>query len=361
MPRMADSQNLEVVKASLVDAWDLGTETPGISNVAEATFEGLKIKRPRGGFAVGHSFDELSGSPRLELRVSAASGPNHARARQLERKAKEQGFETVLKVYPRPVVALASSAAGAAIKPTIGGRRRPIHIGASIAHEKGAAGSLGAFLKLEDGSTGIVSCAHVLAWANWVRVNAGDPIQQPGAPDPVPQSNRIASLTDQFAPFIPALVKNLDAAIGRLSETTKHMGNVIPALACVPRALQGKSIGTPVPEDALKIKTRVCKIGRTTGYTEASISAVKFQNVRVQFGSGSAAHIFTFSGVHEVLWDSGGDRFTEPGDSGSLVMTVADLRPIGLHFCAVAGLDGSNVSYVVPWERVVDTFGATLL
>ncbi len=360
---MLDSRALELLKASLIEAWDHGSTTTDTSSESGATFEGLSIKRPRGGFAVGHSFDERTGSPRLELRVTAASGPNHAHARQLEENAKAQGIETNLKVYPRPVVALAGSAAGATVAPVIGGRRRPLHLGASVAHEGGAAGGLGAFVHLEGGSPGIVPWGHVLPGANWIRLNVGDPIQQPGAPDPVPISNRIGALTDQFAPFIPALVKNLDAAIGRLSEGTKHLGNTVPALECVPRELRGKPIGTPVPADELKEGTRVFKVGRTTCYTEARVSALSFQNLRVQFGSDPSQHVFTFSGVHEVLWDSEGSEyseFTAPGDSGALVMTRDDLCPVGLHFCAVAGTDGSRVSYVIPWFRIVDTFGVTL-
>jgi hypothetical protein len=364
---MPDTRALEIVKASLIEQWNGSGAGPGAADALAATqafaatFEGISIKRSRGGLAIGHSYSTPTAPPRLEFRVTAASGPNYAQARQLEQDARAQGYETNLKAYPRPVVALANNAAGLAFAPVIGGRRRPLHIGASVAHESGDAGTLAAFLKLEDGGTGIISCVHVLAWANWNKVNVGDPIQQPGAPDPIPQSNRIGALTDQFAPFVSASVKNLDAAVARLAEKTVHSGNTIPDLDCVPKRLRGKPIGTPLSAGALPEGTRVCKIGRTTGYTEASVSAQNFQNLQVGFDPDSTKHVFTFSGVHEMLWDRDGDSFTGPGDSGALVMTVDDLCPVGLHFCAIPGAGGIGVSYAVPWHRIVETFGVTLL
>ncbi|MGO9264706.1 MAG: hypothetical protein ACLQBA_07445, partial [Candidatus Binataceae bacterium] len=208
----------------------------------------------------------------------------------------------------------------------------PLHLGASVAHERGSAGSLGAFVRLNDGHTGILSCVHVLAWpANAPGAEIGDPIQQPGDPDPTPVSNRIGNLTGQFAPFVPAQRNNLDAAIARLNDDIDHTGNQIPKHSAVPDSLWGKSIGHPMETEELMLGMPVCKIGRTTGFTRATLNAIDFENLEVHFASGGAP--FIFSGVHEVLWEKG-TTFSAGGDSGALVLSVDGLRPIGINFCA---------------------------
>jgi len=242
--------------------------------------------------------------------------------------------------------------------PLINGRCKPLHLGASVAHERGSAGSLGAFVRLDDGGTGILSCVHVLAMASSKPgAQIGDPIQQPGDPDPIPESNRIGKLTNCFAPFVLMQRNNLDAAIARLNNDIDHIGNQIPKHSAIPESLWGKSIGQPMRTEELTLGMRICKIGRTTAFTRATLNAVDFQNLEVQF-SGEAP--FVFSGVHEVRWDKG-TIFSAFGDSGALVLSLDGLRPIGINFCALSGGRDMKLSYVVPWSRIEDIYGARLL
>ncbi len=354
-----DAESLEALKADLLNEWDRQPQKTELGSGSGTRFESLSVRRPRGGFAVGHGSDHNKGRVWLELRVTAASGPNYERARGLAARAQAQGVEAVLRVFRRPVIFL-TGAPGAAAKPAIGGKRRPLHIGASVAHELGFAGTLGAFLRLEDGGTGIISCAHVLARAGGKRAYKDDPIQQPGAPDPVVASNRIGSLTDQFSLFSPAQHKNLDAAIARLNDGTDHQGNTLPSDPCVPANLHGKPIGVPLQRYELDTNTAVIKVGRTTGFTAAKVSGIGFQ-VQVALGSETSRQVFSFSGVDEIEWDAKGSVFTAPGDSGALVLTSPDLRPVGLHFCAIGGANGAGRSYVIPWWCIHDIFEVRLL
>ncbi len=138
------------------------------------------------------------------------------------------------------------------------------------------------------------------------------------------------------------------------------MGNIVADLPCVPVGFKSRPIGIPFVSDRLELLgNRVVKLGRTTGFTEATITATDFQNLRVRFGTGLSAETFTFSGIYEVLWDAN-TTFAAGGDSGSLVMTRDGLRPIGLHFASVEGEDGSKVSYVVPWASISGAFNLPL-
>jgi hypothetical protein len=214
-------------------------------------------------------------------------------------------------------------------------------------------------VKIEGVGSGILSCAHVLANAGGKRAYEDDPIQQPGSPEPICPGNRIGKLTKMFSLLSSAHDQNLDAAIALLDDKVQHQGNFLPADGCVPQQLRGKPIGQPLGEGDLNVGEAVFKVGRTTGFTEGTISALSFQNLHVVYGS--SRREFVFSGVHEIQWDGHGSPFTAPGDSGSLIMTGGGFRPVGLHFSAVSDEHGNSASYVVPWGRIYDTFKAGLL
>jgi hypothetical protein len=348
------------IKERLIAQWDRATpeEAPG---AGIARFESLEgPRRPRRGLAVGHSVNPETGKPRLEFRVTAATGPNHALAEKLVKKAKADGFDAILRFVGKAFVPATGGA-----KPILPDRRRPLHIGASVAHRDAHAGTLGAFVTLPGGGNGILSCGHVLARIKnkkkWAAEN--DPVHQPGWPDqdPVVAGNRVGQLTGLFAPFSDSQRNNLDAAIARLDDNQPHEGNVIPDLPFIPEEFRGRPVGSPVPEGELMVGTDVVKVGRTTGFTEATVSALDFMNLSVTFGSGRLEQTFTFSGIREVLWKNEGPNYAAGGDSGSLVMTREGLRPIGLHFASAEGFGGSRVSYVVPWPKIKTIFGVGLI
>ena len=83
------------------------------------------------------------------------------------------------------------------------------------------------------------------------------------------------------------------------------------------------------------------------------VRAIEFENLNVAYGSAGSEQTFTFSSAIEIEWDENGALFTQPGDSGALVLTYDDFRPIGLHFAAP---DKYRVSYVMPLKRICDIF-----
>lgn len=316
-------------------------------------FEALRTRRPRGGLAIGRSVDPRTRRPRLEMRVTAQCGPNYAAAEKLARRARADGVDVILKVMKNAIMG------GAPEPPAIGGRCRPLHIGSSVANRESLAGTLGAFVRLPADRVGALSCGHVLARTGKRWGVVGDPIHQPGLPDAklVVETDRIGGLSEYFAPFIDCQVNNLDAAVARLDEVMDYEGNVMPNEPCVPAELRGKPIGPPLDADMIENGLRVVKVGRTTGYTEATISATDFENLRVDL---TKAQTFTFSNVYEVLWDEG-VRFAAGGDSGALVLSRDGLQPVGLHFASMPGDTGAGASYVIPWFRIADNLQVQLL
>jgi hypothetical protein len=345
------------LKAEMIAAWDSAHPEPD-DDPAGAAFEALRVpRRPRRGLAVGHSIDPGTKAPRLEMRITASGGPDHARAKRLADEARTQGFEVILKVIGIPQAPVVAAAVVAA---KIGGRRRPLHLGCSVAHYRGSAGTLGAFVKDPDGADSIVSCAHVLAWAGKCKVKIDNDVHQPGPADQdtIVEGNHVGRLTN-FTPFVEDQKANLDAAVARLAygAEANHDGNVFPDLPGVPKHISGKRTGDWLALDEPHLGCKVFKIGRTTGYTTAEINALDFENLSVSIGG---VRTFTFGGVYEVIWKTA-EPFAGPGDSGALVCTVDGRRPVGLHFASVAGVDGQSTSYIVPWQRIRDNLGVELI
>ena len=362
---MSDIDPLAALKRQALAEWNFPDRSSRTVEVGEAAFESERAPpRARSGLEIGHSVDSKTGRRRLELRVSAERGPNFERAKAIQRFASKEGVESILLTSAKPD----ASEEGPRPSPKVCGRRRPLHLGASVSHKNASAGSLGAFVRLPDGRPGFISCGHVLArldrpdkpkkkWGD-----LADPIHQPGWPDedPVVVGSRVGALED-FSPFVGGRGTNLDAAVAALDPLAQHMGNVIPDLPCVPPNLRGRAVGPPIAASELVTGMRVVKMGRTTGLTEGTLEAFHFVNVRVSFGADSV----TFFELHEVRWDDGWEkdeskRYAANGDSGSLVLLEEGLRPLGLHFASVQRA-GFRASYVVAWPRISSAFGLNLL
>jgi hypothetical protein len=345
--------DLAQAKRELIAEWDsrLPEMTPATSDDAWMQSDQLP-RRARGGLAVGHSVDD-SGETRMELRVSGERGPNLQKALKVKAKSELQGFRTLLRSFSDTLGATVAARPLPADPPAIAGRRQPLHIGASVAHEDGSAGSLGAFVEWEGKKRGMLSCAHVLALRDRGRVYDGDPIQQPGLPDAITDNGRIGRLK-YFTILNGKIETNLDAAVAEINDGVEWVGNLIPALPCVPAELHSRALGPPLMEPPLGAAT--FQIGRTSGFGRGVVNAVGLDNFRAQLRPGK---VFTFSGVYEVVWESAKSA-PRRGDSGSLVIAEDGLRPIGLHFCARSFADGAAASYVVPWNRIAEIFPVKL-
>lgn len=106
----------------------------------------------------------------------------------------------------------------------------------------------------------------------------------------------------------------------------------------------GRITGTKAPELGMKI----AKMGRTTGYTEGSITLLN-ATINVQYETMRGTRTARF--VNQVI-TSGMSR---SGDSGSLIVDPSDKRAVGLLF---AGSDFATI--FTPIDRVLSQFNVEL-
>jgi hypothetical protein len=209
-------------------------------------------------------------------------------------------------------------------------QRTPIVPGFSIGHGDVTAGTLGAVLGPRNRPR-ILGNSHVLADSGEALV--GDPILYPGPLDGGDTADVIAHL-DLFVPFDTsgAFVNTMDAAVATIvRERRAEVRTRIALLGVVPT-------GTAIATRGMKI----VKVGRTTGLTRGEVRDVNFRFV-LDYGGGIGPVGF----VDQVLCT----RYSDGGDSGSLVLEEGSGRAVGLHFAGANG--GSVFSPIRPVLRAV--------
>ena len=259
-------------------------------------------------------------------------------------------FEGVdVDVEPLPIqLALAKTAAKtkAAVQQAVPANRskhRPVVGGLSIAPiNVGFVGTLGCFVKRRmAGSDQIFALSNNHVLADTDRLPLGTLIVQPG-PETEPSSlgDAFASLSETIPIRFPSgrfsrETNRFDAAIARVNDlkaikqrTMFGINNYNPTLS------------TPQPG------MEVIKSGRTTGITRGVITATGVNGVQVNYGTPTNPIIATFNDTIEIVGD-GGDPFSLPGDSGSIILERSSGRPVGLLFagdghtttaCSIAGV-----------------------
>ena len=203
-------------------------------------------------------------------------------------------------------------------RPEVNQKRSPIQSGFSVAHIKITAGTVGAIVK-RGGRLHILSNSHVLALGG--KAKLGDKIVYPGPADGgAPPADLVASLAFVH-PFDTsgAFVNRVDAALAEIAAA--RLPDVSLAIA---KAV--KPLGTVLPRRDMK----VVKVGRTTGQTTGKVIDVNFRFVLTYPGVGKVAYI------DQVLCS----RYTDGGDSGSIVVDSGSGKIVGLHF---AGANGGSV------------------
>ncbi len=173
--------------------------------------------------AVGYSQTKKD-DYQLELRVQRQHGSAYEQALLYKEKAKQEANIEVV-----PSIEIPSKAA---VFDLIGQKgltteKRPLHIGLSVGHPDGGAGTLGAFVSDDQGNTCILSNNHVLALMGQAKLD--DPIYHPGRPDRplLNAAQQIATLSNYIV--ILKLDRNpADAAIAILDDGLAHESNRIP-------------------------------------------------------------------------------------------------------------------------------------
>ena len=237
--------------------------------------------------------------------------------------------------------------------------QRPVPIGVSTGHPAITAGTIGARVIDDNGTTATsddvyyaLSNNHVYADENTASV--GDAVIQPGAHDGGSSpADDIGNLSD----FVPIQFNNTGNTIG-ITEcdpngATATCNVVDAAIALTTTGDLGNSTvndGYGVPNSSTasaSVGLKVQKCGRTTQCTSGRVFAVG-ATVNVGYGSGVARFI------DQIVVVGGG--FSAGGDSGSLVVTQkGGNKPVGLLFAGSA-----NSTIINPIGPILTAFGVTI-
>lgn len=190
-------------------------------------------------------------------------------------------------------------------------KKLALQSGYSIGHHRITAGTLGAIIR-KGGKYFVLSNSHVLA--NSGKGTVGDAILYPGYADGGKMATSLAATLSEFVAFDTSgdHVNRVDAAIAEISEAFLKKVNISIHKAASP-------IKTIVAKRGMK----VTKSGRTTGKTTGEVLDVNFRFVMRYPGVvGQVGYI------DQVLCS----RYTEPGDSGSIVVDTTSGKIVGMHF-----------------------------
>jgi hypothetical protein len=210
-------------------------------------------------------------------------------------------------------------------------------------------GTLGALVQDNSGKQYLLSNNHVLARSDQARV--GDSIVQPGLIDnnctpngDGPGTVPVGTLTGWLS--LNSSQTNVDAAIAQVaSRSVDPAGSILElgarqadgTLAAAPPGISS----TGGKGEAPVLQLRVAKSGRTTGLTCASISAVSL-DVSVDYYKDCAETRPYLTKTFTNQMAISGDRFSDAGDSGALVVDANNAEPVGLYFAGgtdIAGVD----------------------
>lgn len=223
-------------------------------------------------------------------------------------------------------------------------RRRPAPCGVSIGNcLQIMAGTLGC-LVTRNNQLFILSNNHVMALVNTSPLNTGIP--QPGRLDGgVCNADIIARLT-QFIPlnFAPGALNKVDAAIAQTSSNL-----VDRRIIRTGGVLQSIVPGNQQPVFNMQVQ----KSGRTTQYRRGIVDLV---NTTVDISYAPLGGVARFQNQFRVRGI--GSIFSDRGDSGALVTTFPQNKPVGLLF---AGAAASNTTFCNPITTVLSSFGVSIV
>lgn len=213
----------------------------------------------------------------------------------------------------------------------------PVPAGVSIAHSSLAgAGTLGCLVEVPGHRPCILSNTHVLAPDH---AGPGDEIHQPGPFDGTSANpvRSIAQLLDWEPLLLGHGVNHIDAAIAETDDVSA---------TCLPQIM---TLGSPSnPSVPARVGQDVAKHGRTTGLTFGTVVDLSFDGL-VRYPGGTAYF------ENQIAIEGDRHPFSEPGDSGSLIVASATSQPVALLFAG----DGS-LTYANPIHSVLNRFGATV-
>lgn len=307
--------------------------------------------------SVGYIFDPNEKQYVLQIRAGTDTGPTYQKAIKAKELAEANGTTANIVIVEGARVPTLKEVEVEKPHPFLQGPKEQLHIGLSIGHPDGRPGTLGAFVESVDG-TGFLSCSHVLARSG--KADPGDWIHHPGKPDTPELSarTRVALLSKDFIEFSRQGRNSMDAAIAVMRENIQHSKNFIPyGLSC---PVEGQTLKAIVNPTTLNLGTRIGKIGRTTGYTEGTLTATDLEIVRIR--NSVLNYAIPFTNVIEITWDTD-TAFSAPGDSGAILFTLDPVRAVGIHFAGNRRKDTkkTGLSYACHLDSILQHFNASLV
>lgn len=322
----------EELQKNLIGPWASNQLTRQSIGV-RATRWGVNVVPPTLALGVKKAGGEPDGF-QLAVRVQQASLVNSSLIDQIRTQAKgEVDVQYVGIVRPRQAPWQQSSS-------------RPLKIGCSIAHYRVTAGTFGGVVRARDGGQELfLSNNHVFADEN--RATQGADILQPGPYDGGQDPADCVATLNFFIPIEFAKPNLVDCA-------TALPGDGIGYDA---QTLAGFGRLNGVRNAPLAGNEPVSKIGRTTGATTGTITAIEVDNIVIDYDQGQA----TFDSQIEI---AGGTTsvFSEGGDSGSLIFDQS-LCAVALLFAgsSAGGPGNLGLTYANPIAEVLDQLKADLL
>jgi hypothetical protein len=220
-------------------------------------------------------------------------------------------------------------------------RQRPMVAGISVAHEDVTAGTVAYFCRStkkgdDPESIFILSNNHVLANVNLGK--KGDAVMQPGSIDGGTEADDVATLHRFIRIKLGGRSENaVDCAVAELLPDATYQAKLCKI---------GKIKGVMVGREGLK----VCKHGRTTGYTEGTISD-ELYDALIGMSHEDPSQVALFTNQLRLEVTSPYQTLGLGGDSGSLIVAKKEKKAVGLYF---AGPESGHYGIANPIDRVLE-------
>jgi hypothetical protein len=231
---------------------------------------------------------------------------------------------------------------------------RPVPIGVSIINQTDvcASGTLGCRVFNLVGQQFVLSNNHVIAKENLGTI--GNPVCQPSTGD-LAAPNQCKKLAADVIGTLYDFQKIQFVKTFKLA-ATGPINTIDAAVALCPPGMvdnitptEGYGSAARTPQEALYVGMPVQKYGRTTAYTKGKIYALNAETI-INYGAPGYARFKYSINVRTQFLNP---AFGAPGDSGSLVVTQADRRPVGLLYAG-----GGYDTYLNPISPVLTRFKA---
>lgn len=233
-------------------------------------------------------------------------------------------------------------------------------------------GTLGALVEDNSHNQYILSNNHVLAESDQAMI--GDTIDAPGLIDngcvPLSHAGSLVRPVGSLKYFVPlaAADSNVDAALAAvLSGAVDRTGGILQFEPPKPNAASTRStmpLGSAPPMagigEALNASNladiQLAKSSRTTGLTCSTVETVDL-SVKVDYFKDCAESQHYYSKTFTGQIGIAGDKFSDSGDSGALIVDAQNAQPIGLFFAGGTNGDGTGLSVANPIGDVLRELG----